>query len=397
MKINLGDAGSRSTHSRPVSALSTKQAGEANIEEIKRLSLSHGPAVGAQGLVPLKRPANQTNNPENKARGDGQGLSKKGRLREDDTEGFEPAARADVDKRPFDHQASNTNLGHGRMDTKSQSRNIKQQLPSFGERGSGNPIDADAQASFEAPGDREGAAVTGQSFENTNFNRVNITLEPHEPIDEWDADPELLLQPETRPISHDQLVHEVKGIYAGLVMVEAKCIDVDGKQTAAAREKDPAKRTQLTPEQWSALIALHKTLLHEHHDFFLASQHPSASPALTKLAEKYSMPARMWKHGIHAFLEVLRLRLPGSLDHMLAFIYIAYSMMALLYETVPSFENTWIECLGDLGRYRMAIGDEDVKDRDVWGGVARFWYEKAAEKNPQVRNADFLINGVGRY
>lgn len=27
-------------------------------------------------------------------------------------------------------------------------------------------------------------------------------------------------------------------------------------------------------------------------------------------------------------------------------------MMALLHETVPAFENTWIECLGDLSRYR---------------------------------------------
>lgn len=54
------------------------------------------------------------------------------------------------------------------------------------------------------------------------------------------------------------------------------------------------------------------------------------------------MPARMWRHGIHAFLEVLRHRLPGSIVYMLAFIYIAYSMMALLYETVPAFEDTWI-------------------------------------------------------
>jgi hypothetical protein len=27
-------------------------------------------------------------------------------------------------------------------------------------------------------------------------------------------------------------------------------------------------------------------------------------------------------------------------------------MMALLYRTVPTFEDTWIECLGDLERYR---------------------------------------------
>ena len=42
-----------------------------------------------------------------------------------------------------------------------------------------------------------------------------------------------------------------------------------------------------------ALIALHRTLLYEHHDFFLASQHPSASAALRRLATKYDMPARM--------------------------------------------------------------------------------------------------------
>ncbi|KAH9203753.1 hypothetical protein DL95DRAFT_500671 [Leptodontidium sp. 2 PMI_412] len=95
------------------------------------------------------------------------------------------------------------------------------------------------------------------------------------------------------------------------------------------------------------LIAPHRTLLYEYYDFFLAGQHPSASPALRWLASKYGrgfqahlMPARMWRHGIHSFLELLRHRLPASLDHMLAFIYLAYSMMALLYETVTAFEDT---------------------------------------------------------
>jgi hypothetical protein len=36
----------------------------------------------------------------------------------------------------------------------------------------------------------------------------------------------MLLQPETRPITQEQLVNEVKGIYAGLVMVEKKCVEV---------------------------------------------------------------------------------------------------------------------------------------------------------------------------
>lgn len=90
----------------------------------------------------------------------------------------------------------------------------------------------------------------------------------------------------------------------------------------------------------------------------------------------------MWRHGIHSFLELLRHRLPASLEHMLTFIYLAYSMMALLYETVPNFEDTWIECLGDLGRYRMAIEDEDIRDREIWTEVSRYWYSKASDKAP---------------
>jgi len=98
--------------------------------------------------------------------------------------------------------------------------------------------------------------------------------------------------PETKPITQAQLVAEVKGIYAGLVMVESKCIEIDNEQSQV-----PDGSPKLTHEQWQALIALHRTLLHEHHDFFLASQHPSASDALRRLASKYAMPARMWRHG----------------------------------------------------------------------------------------------------
>jgi hypothetical protein len=173
---------------------------------------------------------------------------------------------------------------------------------------------------------------------------------------------EIILQPETRPITKEQLANEVKGIYAGLVMVEKKCVEID-QQIATTP-------TKLSNEQWQGLIALHRILLHEHHDFFLASQHPSASPALRGLATKYAMPARMWRHGLQSFLELLRHRPPESLDHMLSFIYLAYSMM----ESVPSLEETSIECLGDLARYRMAIEDENLRDREVWSEVARRWY-----------------------
>jgi hypothetical protein len=192
--------------------------------------------------------------------------------------------------------------------------------------------------------------------------------------------PGLLLQPDSRPISQEQLATEIKIIYTRLTRVEFICIHVNRAQAAAAQ--DTTER--LASDHWQAIIAIHRTLLHEHHDFLLASQHPSASPALRRLAAKYSMPARMWKHGIHRVLELLRRRLPGSIDYMLAFIYLAYQMMALLIETVPAFEDTWIEFLGHLARYRMAIEDEDVRDRETWAGVAGSWYTKAAENKPTV-------------
>ena len=160
------------------------------------------------------------------------------------------------------------------------------------------------------------------------------------------------------------------------LQVEAKCINIDNTQAA-----DP--NIQLGPEQWQALIALHRTLLYEHHDFLMATQHPSATLALKGLAAKYSMPARMWRHGIHAFLEVLRHRRPDSQDYMVAFIYLAYQMMALLFETVPIFTDTWIECLGDLARYRMAI-EEEKEAHSIWGGVAARWYNTASDRHPNI-------------
>lgn len=161
-------------------------------------------------------------------------------------------------------------------------------------------------------------------------------------------------------------------IYAGLVELEDYCRKVN-KLIAA----DPSKQTS---KEGQELIALHLILLDEFCDFFLASHLPCASPAL---AATYNLPARMWHHGIYPLLEILRLRLPDSRDHMFAYLRVAYPMMGLLYETVPTFEDTWMEYSGNLGRYWIATED-DVEERKVWSEVARFWYAKAADKNPTV-------------
>lgn len=112
---------------------------------------------------------------------------------------------------------------------------------------------------------KTGAITVGKTRtdESHDYPKVELPDTDQDPVGQseskdtaFDAEPELLLQPEIRPVPYDQLVDEVKGIYGGLIIVEAKCVEVDGKQTLAAQERDPAKQTKLTLEQYSALIAL---------------------------------------------------------------------------------------------------------------------------------------------
>jgi hypothetical protein len=171
------------------------------------------------------------------------------------------------------------------------------------------------------------------------------------------------------PITQEQLVNEVKGIYAGLVMVEKhilekKCIQVDlqlgNPQLVSAANK-------LSDEQWHALVALHRTLLHEHHDFYLACHHPLASTALRGLARKYAMPARMWEHGLNSFLRIFCKQVPGTNEHMLAYLDHAHSVLEDLQQRVPSLSTDWSECVKGLNVYRDEL--QRFRDQEQQSGV----------------------------
>ncbi|KAL1974570.1 hypothetical protein VTN31DRAFT_4774 [Thermomyces dupontii] len=177
-------------------------------------------------------------------------------------------------------------------------------------------------------------------------------------------------------ITDEVVQDEVRSIYAGLVMVEKKCIQVVRDQSQST--------AKLSDSQWQTLCALHRTLLNEHYDLFLAANHPAASATVRNFPEQASLPARMWRHGIHAPLELMRNRLPDSLEHMIMFVHAAYSMMTLLVENVPSLEATWLECLGDLARYGMAVEEKNAQNRGTWCSVSRSWYMQAADRNPGV-------------
>ena len=60
-------------------------------------------------------------------------------------------------------------------------------------------------------------------------------------------------EPETRPISQEQIVAEVKGILAGLLMVEAKCIEIEKKQ-AAPSQREPVSQPRLNSKPSNGFI-----------------------------------------------------------------------------------------------------------------------------------------------
>lgn len=71
----------------------------------------------------------------------------------------------------------------------------------------------------------------------------------------------------------------------------------------------------------------------------------------------------MWRHDIHSFLVLLRHLLPDSLDQTLTFLLFCVFDNGALVQLAPNPEETWIECLGDLARYRMAMEESDLRDR----------------------------------
>jgi len=128
----------------------------------------------------------------------------------------------------------------------------------------------------------------------------------------------VILQPETGPIPQEHLIADLKGIYDG---PEAKCIEVDDKQ---ATNQATLAQANGVKDQQSAIITLQRTLLHEHHDFFLASQHPLQ---IQHTVSWHQNTLFILVYGamtyLHAFLELLRHRFPTLSNHILALNYMA--------------------------------------------------------------------------
>ena len=87
---------------------------------------------------------------------------------------------------------------------------------------------------------------------------------------------------------------------------------------------------------------------------------PSVPPSLRIIPTKYNIIVRLWTYAFHKLLESLRraaFASPLALEHLQDFIYYAYIFYTGLLEdpTLVSFKSGWLEALGDLAWYRMAV------------------------------------------
>ena len=96
------------------------------------------------------------------------------------------------------------------------------------------------------------------------------------------------------------------------------------------------------------------------HNLLEISLSPSVPPSLQIIPTKYNIIVRLWTYAFHKLLESLRraaFASPLALEHLQDFIYYAYIFYTELLEdpTLVSSKSGWLEALGDLAWYRMAV------------------------------------------
>lgn len=109
-------------------------------------------------------------------------------------------------------------------------------------------------------------------------------------------------------------------------------------------------------------------LAEAHHNFLFVASDPLLSAPLRTMPHKNNTPLRLWQHAIHLLLERLRHAIADSPDLtelFLDFVHYAYSFYTCLLEdhTLDDLRHIWLEQLGDLARYRMAVANIMTKQQ----------------------------------
>ncbi|KAF9036720.1 hypothetical protein BJ165DRAFT_602423 [Panaeolus papilionaceus] len=172
---------------------------------------------------------------------------------------------------------------------------------------------------------------------------------------------------QTDESSNNAFSLQLKKLYRGITTLEAKVQKEDamdeGEEAMTARVMLKGKeleQDEIEKDKWKKRISDHKQLAELIHTLLTISLAPSVPASLRNIPTKYNIIVRLWTFGFHKLLESLRhssFTSPLALEHLQDVIYYAYTFYTGLLEepTLNPFKAGWLEALGDLARYRMAV------------------------------------------
>ncbi|CVL08961.1 uncharacterized protein FMAN_11748 [Fusarium mangiferae] len=189
---------------------------------------------------------------------------------------------------------------------------------------------------------RQCANKDGQSITPGRLARDTAQNDPP-PNPAPESEPTMMRQPETRPISQDQLVAEVRGIYAGLIMIETKCIEVD---------KAASANSNYSSEYWQAHNALHRQLMYESLDpVNITTVEASQAYDLGALLSEVSLRSQRFCRLNSRLLPLLQAGNGTPLNvRFVEFMTLieALSNIIIKYSSLPDFTDTILAGLFDL-------------------------------------------------
>lgn len=149
---------------------------------------------------------------------------------------------------------------------------------------------------------------------------------------------ELLMQPDIKEITVEQLEAELKGILAGLTMVDEKANKIYAEYLdEGSREKGAT----LTNEQLQAMYALFETRLKEIYDYLLASSHPVATEEMNNRPLENGV-IEMLSRGIVPIIEAYEKMICSpnfEREHYERYQYRCHEITTALIEEIPRFHT----------------------------------------------------------
>ena len=97
-------------------------------------------------------------------------------------------------------------------------------------------------------------ALLSRLLDPLNSTTNDTSLAPVVGNEEHNNEP-ITLQPEKRCITPYQAVKAVRDIHSGLIIVEAKCVEILDEQFGTAQGESVSRGGKLSADQWLALIA----------------------------------------------------------------------------------------------------------------------------------------------